>query len=485
MPSILISTFCLSLIATSGLSQVWTFEYHNPQFSTSGGYGWVLPDAQGSYHSMPIYLVPSSGMNLRGSLVQLDNDGNVVSVFRAKDCEAPIGYAPFGKDQMISIGPDCTKPGISVAINIFNKDGRRIWHKPLDENYYFNYPIHIGEEIAFIQEQRDRKTAEDFKISVFDSDLNLTSQTISMLPVREHGHSASIYGAIRTGENEYLVDVRIFDISHGRIYPKFLKLMLVSHGKIRWIKSFENILEGTHFIGQVGKELLIVGYANGERMPIALRLDKHGNELQRWTPETVSKGSNISFYLHENTLMSLDVPINKTTLHISAYDVDGALQWDEVAETPYARLMSMRIIGSDRESFLVSGSCFETKEDSLYMGVVMQFLFDPASAISQETEHPAKRFSEEIIEELADEVTFVKVYPNPAQFVVNFEIDGANADTEYVLSIHDMSSKVLINQSNTGGTFSADVSDLPPATYVYTISTTSRRQLLSGKIVKQ
>lgn len=444
----------------------------------------MIPGAQGSYNSMPIHYVPSSMKDIRVSLVHLDDDGNVISIFRPRTCEAAIGFAPFAKDQMITIGPDCIKPGISAAINIFDKDGRQIWHKPLDEKYQRTSPVHVGEEIVCIQQQRNSETAEDFRITVFDTKRNLTFQTISLKPLREPGRHANPWKAIRTGEDEYLVDLRIYDVEQSAIRRMYPKLVLINQGQILWVRSLENILENILFLGQVKSEFIVIGRDKDLQL-LAMRIDSDGNELQRWVPETVSKGSNVSFYIHENSLMSIDVPIRGTTMHIKGYTPDGIKEWEHEVETPYARLMSMVILGSNRESFIVSGTCFETETDSLYMGVVMKFDFDRESSLAQDTPLAPTRFSDDIIEEVAEEVVFVKVYPNPAVFVVNFEIDGAQVDTEYLLNIHDPSGKVLISQSNTGGTFSTDVSDLPPATYIYTISTTAKHQLLSGKIVKQ
>lgn len=63
---------------------------------------------------------------------------------------------------------------------------------------------------------------------------------------------------------------------------------------------------------------------------------------------------------------------------------------------------------------------------------------------------------------------FVNTYPNPAQDVVNFEDNGANAES---VTLTDLSGKVVLETAFVNGTATANVSALNAGMYLYTVKT--------------
>ena len=81
-------------------------------------------------------------------------------------------------------------------------------------------------------------------------------------------------------------------------------------------------------------------------------------------------------------------------------------------------------------------------------------------------------------------VNYVKIYPNPASMVLNFEIDAPNNQEEFDLVIFDATGKEYnrVNVAATQNKYMLDVSKLSSGTYIYSL-TTKDKAYQTGKFV--
>jgi hypothetical protein len=79
---------------------------------------------------------------------------------------------------------------------------------------------------------------------------------------------------------------------------------------------------------------------------------------------------------------------------------------------------------------------------------------------------------------------YVKIYPNPASMVLNFEINAPNNQEEFELVIFDATGKEFnrLNIATTQNKYALDVSNLSSGTYIYSL-TTKDKAYQTGKFV--
>ncbi len=79
---------------------------------------------------------------------------------------------------------------------------------------------------------------------------------------------------------------------------------------------------------------------------------------------------------------------------------------------------------------------------------------------------------------------YVKIYPNPATMVLNFEINAPNNQEEFDLVIFDITGKESnrVNIATTQNKYALDVSNLSSGTYIYSL-TTKDKAYQTGKFV--
>jgi hypothetical protein len=84
---------------------------------------------------------------------------------------------------------------------------------------------------------------------------------------------------------------------------------------------------------------------------------------------------------------------------------------------------------------------------------------------------------------ISEEKTFVKVYPNPVQSILNIEFNKLSALNK-TISIYDVNGKLLLTKSATGNT-QIDVGKLTAGTYLIKINDANGKVLYNGKVIKE
>jgi hypothetical protein len=79
--------------------------------------------------------------------------------------------------------------------------------------------------------------------------------------------------------------------------------------------------------------------------------------------------------------------------------------------------------------------------------------------------------------------TFVKVYPNPVQSVLNIEFSGKSI-LKASITIYDINGKLLLSKFTESNT-QLDVKQLTAGTYLIKINDENGKEVYNGKIIKQ
>ena len=192
------------------------------------------------------------------------------------------------------------------------------------------------------------------------------------------------------------------------------------------------------------------------------------------------------FYLKNNRLFSIDYKINDTTIQLKEYNIKtGEIIWEKNIPTEYWRISNLQIGVINTNSLIVTG-CF-VREKGFYQfptAFVMKTSFadtiDALAVRSKMMDFTIK----DLIQESSEDVLSTRVYPNPAQFKIIFEIEqNKDFDKRRYLRIYDVNGSLILSREFIGNHFEADLSNIPNGTYFYNIETRNLNIVIKGKFI--
>ncbi|MBK6667372.1 MAG: T9SS type A sorting domain-containing protein [Saprospiraceae bacterium] len=477
MRKFLILVLCLGF--NFGNSQNWIFEFNSDRTTVNNT--WNDDYLNKTTHN--IGFQSSSGKDYRTGLIELNRDGDIISYFEAKDCNTSALYLPYGKDSIISVSRKCNGEWINT-LNLFNSSGKRIFTEEFENKYSHDVIIDYSNDISILRDDW-RNFGNQYHIYELSLNGSKNKHSFPIDVLRDDQLQVRIIGGIKREQSDYYLMAKLYEVTaESTVTNHYPKIIHIKGGKIVWIKSFKNRLISLESLIPTEFGFMLNGKDNNGNLIIFI--DHNGNEINYFYPISCSRGMHQRFYLKNNRLFSIDYKINDTTIQLKEYNIKtGEIIWEKNIPTEYWRISNLQIGVINTNSLIVTG-CF-VREKGFYQfptAFVMKTSFadtiDALAVRSKMMDFTIK----DLIQESSEDVLSTRVYPNPAQFKIIFEIEqNKDFDKRRYLRIYDVNGSLILSREFIGNHFEADLSNIPNGTYFYNIETRNLNIVIKGKFI--
>ncbi len=481
LKTILIISLCFWV--SDIFSQEWIFEYES-EYNTTVYNTWNNNENQNTIHAVGVSLVPGSGKNLRTRLIELNQDGELISFFQAKECNIHAIYHPYGQDSIISVSRKCNGHAKNT-FNVFNSSGKKLLTKEFENNYSRDKIIALKNGISILRSDM-QKYGTEFHLLELSMNDKTVKYSFPFKDLQDEQFKVRFRSTLKSRKGDYLLGAQLYETDKNSVvinhYPK---LLFIKEGEIKWVKTFKGKLKTIETIMEADSGYLVHG-KDDNGLQILIMIDGSGNELNAFEPIGLFRSYHPQFYLLDNRLFSIDKKIRGTTIYLHEYDINsGELIWHKNIITDYSRIENLKIGTVGQNYIILSGAFFRSPTTKGYTGFVMKTVIQDSiyekPIVTKEIVMPL----EDLVQESSEEIFSIKVYPNPAKFKVTFEIESEDEQAGRLLRILSTDGALVMSKEFVGNQIEIDISMLPRGTYFYKVSTSGKEDFIQGKFIAQ
>ena len=486
---IFLSCLCSPFLMNSQ-NLVWEYEVETPYRNTPRHF-WVDKEGNGYYNMNRENPKNPTAQYRHYFLLSLDAQGKFKGANHVQECASSTDLLPFGDKYFVSSGNNCSgKYRYTRDTKVYNKKGKLVkTGKAFDGVYTAKVKEKTG--YTFFSDKLGFEDFESMTIGHIDWDFNFSSHTISMEsleidtlgivnnfrdPARFKSGTWAIpfnYGKVKNGNQ--------ISIDHGIVVG-------IDKDKISWtypqtINSF--VLEQ---LSAHEDKLAIIMESKKEKTSLFVLLDQNGNTLLE---KPISLRGIKDILLTDVSLIVL------TKYGICIFDLEGnklldAQDYQEgnlVEQKQMARLENGDLIITgirDNNSVFRRINFHEEEEEEEEEVLVEETIEEEQDVLEEEHEEvESPQIESAEIEEVAEEIFSVSVYPNPASLFINFDIEGG-ADPEYLIQIIDVTGKIIYTDSFRDTRYELILTDFTSGSYFYRIAQKNNptAEVLSGKFIQ-
>lgn len=473
--ALLIALFSTNLV----FSQEWIFEYES-EYDNFIHKSWQSQQNSNTIHGVTLFTVPQSGKDRRSRLIELNENGDLVSYFKPKDCNTLAFYHPYGQDSIISVSRKCDGQWKNT-FNIFDPSGKKVYTKEFDDKYIADRIIAHKNGITLLKtgSQHDG----NFSFLELDQNNNEKEYHFPFSDFKEDNYSISATHCVKLNSGEYLLVLNIYrPYKKSTINDSYPKLLLINKEKIVWQLDYKSKLKKIETLLEIDNGYLIQGTDRENKHTIII-LDKSGNHIKTFHPVSPHGSIQPDIYVFDSQLFTVSNKIYGTTILINQYDLStGEMVNQESVDTDYWRISALQFAVVNQDYYMVTGLSVRSSKTKEQRGFVMKTLRH--DTIIQETTTTQETLVnvEDLIQKTSEEILSVKVFPNPASFAIAFEVDGGISTDNMLLRIFGMDGTLISSQEFNGNHTEVEISSFPRGTYIYTV-TTKEKETISGKFI--
>lgn len=474
----------ICFLSSVSFGQDWIFEYES-EYSSVMQNTWNNHSNENTIHRVGVSTVPGSFKHFRTRLIELNEDGELVSFFKAKDCNTVAMYQPYGQDSIISVSRKCNAEWINT-FNIFNSDGERILTEEYENKYSNDHIIKSTSGIAILR--AEWKTAGDeFHILEFSPNYKKNKYSFKFNDFQDNDLDIRNRGSVKLSNGEYLLGLQLTETNNNLLTFHYPKLLYVKEGEVKWVSSFEDKLKTIGVFNETEEGFVVQG-KDHDKNNLIIYLDKNGIETHFLDLGRLRSVSS-SVYFSNGRLFSVN-KIRRATILIKEYNPDtGELIYELEVPTNYSRISFLEISMLKGDNIILTGTCRSSSKGEKGRGVVMKVsLLDQEETLKESTTETIiqKVISvEDLVQETSDEVLNIKVYPNPAKFRITFELEDRNTNFKMNLKIFSAGGDLVELKEFIGNSIETDVSNFPKGAYFYSIVDETKIESVSGRFVVQ